>query len=80
MDCKKALANNDNNLEKATEFLRKKGLASADKKAGRVASEGAIASYVHAGSKYVSSHSLSSCAVVFTYCIYILNTPTAGVL
>ncbi len=51
MDCKKALANNDNNLEKATEFLRKKGLASADKKAGRVASEGAIGSYVHAGSK-----------------------------
>lgn len=51
MECKKALANNDNNLEKATEFLRKKGLASADKKAGRMASEGAIASYVHAGSK-----------------------------
>ena len=50
MDCKKALANNDNNLEKATEFLSKKGLASADKKAGRVASEGAIGSYVHAGS------------------------------
>ena len=58
MDCKKALANNDNNLEKATEFLRKKGLASADKKAGRMASEGAIASYVHAGSKYASVKSL----------------------
>ena len=52
MDCKKALATNDNNLEKATEFLRKKGLASADKKAGRVASEGAIGAYVHAGSKW----------------------------
>lgn len=51
MDCKKALASNDNNLEKATDFLRKKGLASADKKAGRIASEGAIGSYVHAGSK-----------------------------
>ena len=51
MDCKKALASNDNNLEKASDFLRKKGLASADKKAGRIASEGAIGSYVHAGSK-----------------------------
>lgn len=51
MDCKKALASNDNNLEKATDFLRKKGLASADKKAGRIASEGAIGSYVHAGSR-----------------------------
>ena len=51
MDCKKALASNDNNLQKASDFLRKKGLASADKKAGRVASEGAIGSYVHTGSK-----------------------------
>ncbi|KAL3138010.1 hypothetical protein ABBQ38_005246 [Trebouxia sp. C0009 RCD-2024] len=51
MDCKKALASNDNDLQKASDFLRKKGLASADKKAGRVASEGAIGSYVHAGSK-----------------------------
>lgn len=63
MDCKKALANNDNNLEKATEFLRKKGLASADKKAGRIASEGAIASYVHAGSKYAFIVAHLSCKV-----------------
>ena len=53
MDCKKALASCDNNLDKASDLLRKKGLASADKKAGRVASEGAIGSYIHAGSKYV---------------------------
>jgi elongation factor Ts len=51
MDCKKALAENDGDVEKATEFLRKKGLASADKKAGRVASEGAIGAYIHAGSR-----------------------------
>ena len=54
MDCKRALAANDNNIEKASEYLRKKGLASADKKAGRVASEGAIGAYIHAGSKCVS--------------------------
>ena len=53
MDCKRALAANDNNIEKASEYLRKKGLASADKKAGRVASEGAIGAYIHAGSKCV---------------------------
>ena len=64
MDCKKALANNDNNLEKATEFLRKKGLASADKKAGRMASEGAIASYVHAGSKYAFIFAHLCCQVL----------------
>ncbi|PRW58941.1 elongation factor Ts [Chlorella sorokiniana] len=51
MDCKKALAECDGDLEKAKEFLRKKGLASADKKAGRVAAEGAIWSYIHAGSR-----------------------------
>jgi hypothetical protein len=51
MDCKKALAQNDNNMELATEWLRKKGLASADKKAGRVAAEGAIATYIHPGSR-----------------------------
>jgi elongation factor Ts len=49
MDCKKALAACENNVEKATEFLRKKGLASAEKKAGRVASEGLIGSYIHDG-------------------------------
>eukprot|EP01025_Chloroclados_australasicus_P021967 TRINITY_DN22865_c0_g3_i1.p2 TRINITY_DN22865_c0_g3~~TRINITY_DN22865_c0_g3_i1.p2 ORF type:complete len:242 (+),score=45.00 TRINITY_DN22865_c0_g3_i1:55-726(+) len=50
MDCKKALAQNNNDLEAASEFLRKKGLASAGKKAGRVAAEGVVTSYIHAGS------------------------------
>ncbi|MGM0541256.1 MAG: translation elongation factor Ts [Pseudomonadota bacterium] len=43
MDCKKALSEVDGDLEAAIEFLRKKGMAGADKKAGRVASEGTIA-------------------------------------
>jgi len=51
MDCKKALAENNNDLEAAKDYLKKKGLASADKKAGRIAAEGAIASYIHAGSR-----------------------------
>ncbi|GIL70524.1 hypothetical protein Vretimale_3656 [Volvox reticuliferus] len=51
MDCKKALAECDNDMEKATEWLRMKGLASADKKAGRLAAEGVIASYIHPGSR-----------------------------
>jgi len=51
MDCKKALAENNNDIEAAKDFLKKKGLASADKKAGRIAAEGAIASYIHAGSR-----------------------------
>ena len=51
MDAKKALAENDNNFDKAVEYLRKKGLASADKKSGRLASEGAVGAYIHAGSR-----------------------------
>lgn len=43
MDCKKALAETDGNMEEAIEFLRKKGMAGADKKAGRTAAEGVIA-------------------------------------
>ena len=43
MDCKKALSETDGNMEDAIEFLRKKGMAGADKKAGRVAAEGVIA-------------------------------------
>jgi elongation factor Ts len=46
-DCKKALVETGGDIEKATEFLRKKGLAAAAKKAGRVASEGVVASYIH---------------------------------
>nr|WCH56319.1 translation elongation factor Ts [Hypnea sp.] len=51
MDCKKALQSSDGNMELAIETLRKKGLAFADKKAGRIAAEGIIESYIHAGSR-----------------------------
>lgn len=49
MDCKRALAASEGDTQKASDYLRKKGLASADKKAGRIASEGAIVSYIHGG-------------------------------
>jgi elongation factor Ts len=48
-DCKKALSETDADMEKAAEYLRKKGLAAAAKKAGRIATEGAITSYIHNG-------------------------------
>ena len=51
MDCKKALGENDGDMEKAADWLRQKGLAVAAKRAGREASEGQIASYIHAGGK-----------------------------
>jgi elongation factor Ts len=51
MDCKKALAATGGDLEKAVDELRKKGLAAAQKKAGRAAREGSVDSYVHAGGK-----------------------------
>lgn len=51
MDCKKALQESAGDMEKAIEALRKKGLASAAKKAGRVAAEGVVSSYIHAGGK-----------------------------
>jgi elongation factor Ts len=51
MDCKKALAESGGDFAKAEEYLRKKGLSAAAKKAGRVASEGAVASYIHMGGK-----------------------------
>ena len=51
MDAKKALLQTGGDVDKALEHLRKKGLASADKKAGRLASEGAIGAYIHAGSR-----------------------------
>lgn len=47
MDCKKALREADGDFEKAVDFLRQKGLASAAKRAGRAASEGVIGSYIH---------------------------------
>lgn len=47
MDCKKALVESDGDLGKAEEILRKKGKASASKKASRSAKEGIVASYIH---------------------------------
>ncbi|CAL1414355.1 unnamed protein product [Linum trigynum] len=47
MDCKKALAETGGDLEKAQDYLRKKGLSSADKKSSRLAAEGRIGSYIH---------------------------------
>ena len=51
MDCKKALNEADGNEERAIEILRERGLASAKKKEGRVASEGVVGSYIHMGGK-----------------------------
>ena len=51
MDCKAALNEAQGDFDKAVEFLRKKGLATAAKKAGRIASDGLVASYIHAGGK-----------------------------
>ena len=51
MDCKKALAECSGDVDAAAEYLRKKGLASADKKASRVAAEGEVATYIHAGAR-----------------------------
>ncbi|HZM15354.1 MAG TPA: translation elongation factor Ts [Candidatus Krumholzibacteria bacterium] len=51
MDCKKALAESDGDLEKAVDYLRTKGLAGAAKKAGRATQEGLIFAYIHSGSR-----------------------------
>ncbi|MBN1847299.1 MAG: translation elongation factor Ts [Deltaproteobacteria bacterium] len=51
MDCKKALAECNGDMEQAIDFLRKKGIATAQKRGGRTASEGQIQSYIHAGGK-----------------------------
>ncbi len=51
LDCKKALEETTGDFEKAVDFLRKKGLAAAAKKAGRAATEGAVGTYIHAGGK-----------------------------
>jgi elongation factor Ts len=51
MDCKKALTECNGDMEKAIDFLRKKGIATAQKRGGRAASEGQIQSYIHAGGK-----------------------------
>ena len=49
MDCKKVLVETDGDIDKAIDLLREKGLASAEKKASRIASEGLVASYIHSG-------------------------------
>src|SRR5712664_4145534 len=51
MECKKALVEADGNEERGIEILRKRGLASAKKKEGRVATEGVVGSYIHMGGK-----------------------------
>merc|ERR1711966_626422 len=51
MDCKKALTECGGDFEEAVVWLRKKGIASADKKASRIAAEGAIGAYIHGGSR-----------------------------
>jgi elongation factor Ts len=51
MDCKAALAEADGDVERAIEILRVKGVASAEKRAGRGTGEGAVASYIHANGK-----------------------------
>ena len=54
LDCRKALAEADGNFDKAVEFLRKKGLASAAKKSSRDTKEGMIGHYIHGGAKMAS--------------------------
>jgi elongation factor Ts len=51
MDCKKALSETKGDKDKAVEWLRQKGIASAEKKSGRTAAEGAIGSYIHTGAR-----------------------------
>lgn len=51
MDCKKALSENAGSIEDAIEFLRKQGLKKVEKRAGKVAAEGSVFSYIHAGGR-----------------------------
>jgi elongation factor Ts len=51
MDCKKALAESNGDLDKAVQYLREKGIATAVKKADRAAKQGLVSSYIHAGGK-----------------------------
>lgn len=51
MDCKKALTENQGDMEKSIDFLREKGLAAAAKKAGRIAAEGLVEAYIHGGGR-----------------------------
>ena len=51
MDCKKALTENNGDMEKAINFLRQKGLATASRKVGRITREGLVVSYIHPGGR-----------------------------
>jgi elongation factor Ts len=51
MDCKKALQESGGDMTKAAEWLRQKGITSAEKKAGKVAAEGLVGSYIHTGGR-----------------------------
>ena len=51
MDCKKALQESDGNMEKAIDYLRKKGAATAEKRADRVTNQGVVEAYIHAGGR-----------------------------
>lgn len=51
MDCKKALVKTEGNINEAVDYLRENGLAAAAKKAGRIASEGVVEAYIHAGGR-----------------------------
>ncbi|HLX13011.1 MAG TPA: translation elongation factor Ts [Bacteroidota bacterium] len=51
MDCKKALAESDGNLDKAIDYLRKKGAATAEKRADRATNQGLVEAYIHAGGR-----------------------------
>jgi elongation factor Ts len=51
MDCKKALTECNGDMDKAVDYLREKGIASAAKKAGRIAAEGAVSAYIHGGGR-----------------------------
>src|ERR1700690_4041742 len=51
MDCKQALAASGGNLEKAIDYLRKKGAATAEKRADRITNQGLVEAYIHAGGR-----------------------------
>ena len=51
MDCKKALKESESDIDQAIDYLRKKGIATAKERGGRVTSEGQVRSYIHAGAK-----------------------------
>ena len=51
MDCKEALEESDGDINKAVDYLRKKGIATAKKRGGRITSQGQVKSYIHAGGK-----------------------------